>query len=153
MSLTESQFIRERCLRLIRKASMHEKRWEWTLLDQAHELVARQIALRDDEYPIVSFCAGADDWTLMTTYRMVAVVDAERSEIERDAFNTTDDFGNFKQDLDSPRITPAKIKVRGNSHTFLYESGYAAMAPIYYFRFWSLKWPVWKETYRLASQH
>ena len=54
---------------------MHEKHWEWTMLDNIHEPVAEQTALWDDEYPIVSFCAGADDWTLMTTHRMVGAVD------------------------------------------------------------------------------
>src|SRR5437660_7987900 len=103
MSPTQSQFIRERCLRLIRKASMHEKHWEWTMLDNIHKPVAEQSALWDDEYPIVSFCAGADDWTLMTTHRMVGAVDTRRTEIQRDDFGTTD-FGDFKQDLDSPRV-------------------------------------------------
>lgn len=130
---------------------MHEKRWEWTILDSVHELVGRQIVLQDGEYPIISFCAGADDWTLTTTHRMVGSVDAERAEIDRENFSTTD-FGNFKQDLDSPRIVQAKINLRGKSQTFLYESGYASMAPIYYFRFWKLKWPVWRESYRLGQR-
>jgi len=33
--------------------------------------------------------------------------------------------------------------------SFLYETGYASMAPIHYFKFWSLKWPVWQQTYRM----
>lgn len=152
MNLSESQFIRERCLRMVRKASMHEKHWEWTMLDSIHRPVADQIALCEDEYPIVSFCAGADDWTLMTTHRVVGAVDARRTEIQRDDFGTTD-FGNFKQALDSPRITPARVMISGRSQTFLYESGYASMAPIHYFRFWSLKWPAWRETYRLSKEH
>jgi len=151
MSLTESQFIKERCLKVIREASMHEKHWEWTILDRVHEVVARQTALHAGEHPIVSFCANSNDWTLMTTHRLVGSVDAQRTEIGRDDFSTTD-FGNFKQDLDSPRITPAKISVRGRNQTFLYESGYASMAPIHYFKFWSLKWPAWRETYRLLQE-
>ena len=124
---------------------MHEKRWEWTILDRVHEALAAKANLRHDEYPIVSFYAGADDWTLMTTHRMLGSVDAQRTEIGRDDFSTTD-FGDFKQDLDSARITRARIVVKGESHTFLYESGYASMAPIYYLRFWSVKWPVWRES-------
>jgi hypothetical protein len=87
----------------------------------------------------------------MTTHRMVGTVDLKRTEISSDDFGVTD-FGNFKQDLDSPRITRAKISVRGRSQTFLFESGYASMAPIHYFRFWTRKWPVWRETYRLSRQ-
>lgn len=130
---------------------MHEKQWEWTILDRVHEVLASEISLQHDEYSIVSYYAGADDWTLMTTHRMVGSVDAQRTEVGRDDFRTTD-FGNFKQDLDSPRITRARIAVRGESHTFLYESGYASMAPIYYFRFWSVKWTAWRETYRLSRR-
>lgn len=151
MSLTESQFIRERCLALIRKASTHEDHWEWTILDRMHVVVAGQVSLEEDEFPIVSFCAGPGDWTLMTTHRMVGAAGADRSEIERDDYGTTG-FGDFKQDLDSPRVTPAKIGVRGRSSTFLYESGYASMAPIHYFKFWRLKWPAWRETYRLSTR-
>jgi hypothetical protein len=147
MSLTESQHIRQHCLKVIRKASMHEKRWEWTILDAVHEVITRETALGEDEYPIVSFCAGPNDWTLMTTHRMAGSTAGHRNEIRSDDFGATD-FGNFKQDLDSPRITRAIIEAGGRTQTFLYESGYASMAPIYYFRFWTLKWPVLRAAYQ-----
>jgi hypothetical protein len=130
---------------------MHENHWEWTILDRVHEVVAAHTAFGKEEYPIVSFCSGSHDWTLMTTHRIIGSLEGGQIEISRDEFGTTD-FGDFKQDLDSPRITQARVKVRGKNQIFLYESGYASMAPIYYFRFWSLKWPRWRETYHLSRQ-
>lgn len=151
MKLSESQFIRERCLKVIRKASMHENSWEMTLLNRCHDPIASAFQMDDSEYPLVSFFAGTRGWTLYTTHRLVAEASGKRTEIWFSEFGSTD-FGNFKQDLDSPRVTEATIHTNQGKELFLYESGYASMAPIYYFRFLSLKWPVWKETFRLENE-
>lgn len=101
MKISESQFIRERCLKVIRKASMHEGSWEMTMLDRCHDPIASEVSLNDDEYPLVSFFAADGDWTLYTTHRLVGEVSGKRTEIRRSGFGSTD-FGDFKQDLDSP---------------------------------------------------
>jgi hypothetical protein len=150
MKLFESQFIRERCLKVIRESSMHEGSWEMTLLDRCHDPIESAFPLEDGEYPLISFLAGGD-WTLYTTHRLVGEISGKRAEIDRTEFVSTH-FGNFKQDLDSPRVTEASIRTKEGSLEFLYESGYASMAPIYYFRFWSIKWPVWQETYRIENE-
>lgn len=121
------------------------------MLDRCHDPIASEVSLNDDEYPLVSFFAADGDWTLYTTHRLVGEVSGKRTEIERSGFGSTD-FGDFKQDLDSPRVTEAQIYCKHGARLFLYESGYASMAPIYYFRFWSLKWPAWKETYRIQNE-
>lgn len=123
---------------------MHEGSWEMTLLDRCHDPIASRLSLADDEYPIVSFFAGDGDWTIYTTHRLVGEVSGKRTEIERSDFGSTN-FGNFKQDIDSPRVTEARVRCKNGIRLFLYESGYASMAPIYYLRFWSLKWTTWKE--------
>ncbi len=151
MKLSESQFIHERCLKVIRKSSMHVDSWEMTLLDRYHDPIESAVRLEDDEYVIVSFFAGEADWTLYTTHRLVGEVSGKRADIERSEFGATD-FGNFKQDLDSPRVTKAIIRTKHGTQQFLYESGYASIAPIHYFKFWSLKWPAWKETYRIENE-
>ena len=130
---------------------MHEASWEMTLLDRCHDSIASNISLFDDEYPLVSFFAAAGDWTLYTTHRLVGEVSSKRTKIERSDFGSTE-FGNFKQDLDSPRVTEAAVSCEHGSRVFLYESGYASMAPIHYFKFWRLKWPAWKETYRIQKE-
>ena len=141
---SEHQFIHERCLGVIRKASMNIARWEWTILDSAHEALRSE--LNDGELPIVSFYAGSGDWTLCTTCRVILCVNGVWSEIKRSDFAVVD-YGDFKQDVDSPRVTKAILRHTRGKTPVLYESGYASMAPIYYFRFWSHKWPVWSKTY------
>jgi len=150
MKLSESQFIRERCLKVIRETSMHEDSWEMTLLDRCHDFTVSIFPLDEGEYPLISFLAGGD-WTLYTTHRLIGEISGKRVEIDRTDFGS-DDFGNFKQDLDSPQVTEASIRTKNGLQKFLYESGYASMAPIYYFRFWSIKWPIWKETYRIENE-
>lgn len=122
-----------------------------TLLGDCHAPIASKVPLNDDEYALVSFFAGDADWTLYTTHRLVGEASYERTEIGRLDFGATH-FGNFKQGLDSPRATPATIDSPQGSRVFLYESGYASMAPIHYFKFWSLKWPVWSKTHRISNQ-
>src|SRR4030095_1127935 len=150
MAVTESQFIHERCLGLIRGASMHEARWEWTMLDRVHDALADRVKLAENECPIVSFFVSQDDWTLMTTHRIACSFGGRFYEISRDQFGTVD-FGNFKQDVNSPCVTTACMTVGRKSIEFLYESGYASMAPINYLKFWHTKWPVWKKTYALLA--
>lgn len=145
MTRTEAQFIHERCLGLIRKVSMNVPHWEWTILGAAHDGLKSEI--KNGELPIVSFYADEDDWTLLTTNRIVASLNGLRSGVDRSNLDQVD-YGNFKQDVDSPRITRAILKHTHGKAILLYESGYASMAPIYYFRFWEYKWPVWKETYK-----
>lgn len=151
MKTSESEFIRDRCLRLIRKSSMHEGSWEMTLLDHCHAPIASKVLLDDHEYALVSFFAGDGDWTLYTTHRLVGEVAYERTEIGRLDFGTTD-FQHFRHGPNPPRVKTATIHCQQGSHVFLYESGYASMAPIYYFIFWSQKWPVWSKTHRLYNQ-
>lgn len=83
MKLSESQFIRERCLKVIREASMHEIAWEVTLLDRCHDPIVSTIQLDGDGYPLVSFFAGTGDWTLFTTHRIVGEALGKRAGIER----------------------------------------------------------------------
>jgi len=130
---------------------MHECSWEMTLLDDFHDPIHSKVVLKEDEYPLVSFFAGEADWTLYTTHRMVGEASGVRTEINRNEYGRTE-FGNFKQDLDSPRVTEAIVRNQTEIHLFLYESGYASMAPIYYFRFWTIKWPIWKTTYQLENE-
>jgi len=131
---------------------MHEKNWEWTLLDELHSPLESRIEYGDDEHVIVSFFASNRDWTVYTTHRLIGECDGRRAEILQPKFGSTG-FGDFKGDLDAPRIEPAKIRIGLRTRPFLYETGYASMAPIHYFKFWSLKWPIWKETYQLSIQN
>jgi len=148
--MTESQFIRKRCLEVIRKAAMNESSWEMTILDAIHSSLSKRLKIKEGEYPIISFFAGDRDWTIYTTRRLIGESDGVSLEIESEDFASWD-YGNFKQDLDSPRVIEAVTQHKGRKAGIRYESGYASMAPIYYFRFWKIKWPVWKKTYELGN--
>jgi len=130
---------------------MHEISWERTLLDQMHSQLETVVDLESDELPIISFFVSEVDWTLYTTHRLVGQHDGFYSEVSQAEFGKTD-FGDFKGDLDSPRIEPASVRSNQGDRTFLYETGFASMAPIHYFKFWSLKWPVWRETYLIEKR-
>lgn len=127
---------------------MHLDSWERTLLDEQHSQLQKQVRLLPDEFPIVSFYASDEDWTLYTTHRLTGKAEGVKVELEHTQFEDTD-FGDFEGDSDSPRIDRALIKNRGKKYYFVYETGFASMAPIHYFKFWSLKWPVWKKTYEI----
>ena len=147
--MTETQFIRNRCLGLIRESSMNESHWEMTILDDVHPQIQRSEPLMAEEYPMVSFFAGEGERTIYTTHRMVGKIEGSRTEIPRMDYDSSF-FGDFKQDLDSPRVTIAIITHARKKSRFLYESGYASMAPIHYFKFWSHKWPVWRRIYEIG---
>lgn len=125
---------------------MRVESWKMTLLDQCHDPIARQVVLEPGELPVISFFASDGNWTLYTTHRLLGEKAGVRTEIAAPDFKGVA-FGDLKQGLGSP-VVEAVMRCGEIRRVFLYESGYASMAPIYYFRFWSLKWPVWKETYR-----
>lgn len=122
-----------------------------TILDDIHPSIRPNVQLDEDEFPVASFFAGDGDWTLYTTNHLIGEIDGARTCTKRSDFGSCD-FGDFKQDLDSACVKRATMSCLSNRVHFLYESGYASMVPIYYFKFWSLKWPVWKETYRIERQ-
>jgi hypothetical protein len=152
LHLSEAQFLRERCLYVIRESSMLDRPWRWTILADRHEMVAEQTKLKGEESPIVSFCHDAENWTLLTTRRMIAKVFGLREEVSAGRFGAAD-FGNFKGDVKRPTMSAATVLRtprffgRGRPVSFFYESGYASMPPIAYFKFWAEKWPVWKRAY------
>lgn len=150
MKLSESEFIRDRSLKLIRESSMNVDAWDMTLLNRCHNAISSILPLKDGEYSLISFYAASGDWTLYTTRRIVGEVNGVRFECESSEYGAVD-FGNFKLSLDSPQVAIAKIRTENGDVQFRYETGYASMAPINYFKFWNLKWPVWKETYRLEN--
>ena len=148
MPISESQFIHERCLRMIREASMAEESWRYTLLDQLHHSINSLVKIEDEELPLFSVFVDDLNWTVGTTHNFFCSLRRKKRKIQPSQFGSTV-FGDFKQDLANPRPSHATLKCGWREVKFLYESGTASMPPIHYFKFWSLKWPVWKETYRV----
>ena len=125
--------------------------WEWTILGKVHQPIEQELNLEGDEYPVASFFCSSETWSLYTTHGIYGKLDSRRIEVDREQFEGSD-FGDFKQDLDSPRVGEARLNTREGKKFFAYETGYASMAPIHYFKFWILKWPAWRRAYQLLME-
>lgn len=125
----------------IRQHSMHESDWRYTNLKVAHEPLLLLVSLGPDEMPIVSCLIDADSWFVMTSRRIEISNKRQRDSVDPLEI-TSWDWGYFKTDWEPKIGTATLTKDDGTSVSFLYETGYASMAPIHYQMFWSLKYPV-----------
>jgi hypothetical protein len=124
----------------IRKHCAREEQWLYTRLLHLHDEMKCVVALEPSECVIVSCYTGRHHWFAMTSARMILCNNNQRFVANpRDVKRWR--WGDFKTDAE-PRIGTARIDLRdGTSFSFQYETGYASMAPIYYERFWSVKYP------------
>jgi hypothetical protein len=126
--------------RYIRKSCARVPDWRYTKLDDIHAELSSQIALDRGERVIVSCYIDPSHWYVMTTARILGCYLQAFSLQPLDVANW--DWGDFKHG-GTDGIGIARIQVAGaSSVNFAYEVGYASMAPIYYERFWSIKFPV-----------
>jgi hypothetical protein len=106
-----------------------------------HEELKCAVAFEPRECLIVSCYIDGSHWFAMTSARMIScyndeTVVANPIDVKRWV------WGDFKTGLE-PRIGTARIDLKvETSFSLPYETGYASMAPIYYARFWSVKYPV-----------
>ena len=133
--------IRSAALSHIRRSIMKESEWLYTEVDRLHAPIGDDIQLEKEEHPLVSFFLDSSNWWVMTTGRCVGVTSGERFSVNP-VTATQWIWGNFKHqgraELETVRVT----RDDGTSVDFLYETGYASMAPIHYQRFWELKYPI-----------
>jgi hypothetical protein len=125
----------------IEKASMDPATWRFTLIGTVHPAVSERITMQEGELPLVSCFFSDANWYLFTTRRMlgsyrsqqVAVVPTEIVE---------EKFGNFKGYRGEETNLLTLTLPDGRTMQLEYETGKASMAPIYYVRFWKIKYPV-----------
>jgi hypothetical protein len=140
MDTNNDEKIARICSASIRKHSMDVASWLYTRLDAPHPEIASLVHLKNDELPIVSFFFSSASWYLLTSRRVIGQyfgcnVDISASDI------TQTSFGNFKGDGEKA-IEVAIIATSNKLEARIeYETGKASMAPIYYFQFWSGKFP------------
>ena len=125
----------------IRKHSVREHEWRYTRLLHLHDELKTIALLEPKECLIVSCYIDRDRWFMMTSARLITCGYMKTMTVSPlDIAHWY--WGNFKSQLE-PRIGIAKVSMKdGTSFSFPYETGYAAMAPIYYERFWAVKYPV-----------
>lgn len=125
----------------IRKHAMEPSSWAYTRLSNHDNDLMDRAQLTENELPIVSCQISTDSWYVLTTRRVTAehagdYVDTLATDIEREG------LGDFKGH-DGARTRPLSLVLNGGERkTIEYETGRASMAPIYYFSFWGLKYPI-----------
>lgn len=124
----------------IRKHCAREEQWLYTRLLHLHDEMKYVVALEPTECLIVSCYIDRCHWFAMTSARMITCNNNEKVVANPLDFKRWH-WEDFKADAE-PRIGTARIDLKaGTSFSFQYETGYASMAPIYYERFWSVKYP------------
>ena len=122
------------CLASIRRHAMDVASWQFTVLNTMHDELHGNVILAENESPIVSFYSSAEHWYVMTTRRVIGrhcgvLHDIPTWRIKRD------EFGDFKGHNRNPTSTMRLQLASGSRIELEYETGKAAMAPIYALRF------------------
>ncbi|MEM8817217.1 MAG: hypothetical protein AAGE85_15430 [Pseudomonadota bacterium] len=120
---------------------MDESDWLYTKLDTVHEAVAAKVELAATELPLVSCYVDPFNWYVMSTSRFFGIAAGEQFCVSPVAVREWS-WENFKH-AGKAELEIARIQVDdGSSVSFVYEAGKASMAPIYYERFWDIKYPI-----------
>ena len=118
---------------------MKESEWRFTGLDGLPERLGRIVRLEASERAIVTCFIDARRGYAMTTARVFGVLHGSRfdcSPLEVTQWR----WGNFKHD-DRSEVETATLALASGTHIRLaYETGPAAMGPIYYERFWRVEY-------------
>ena len=135
------QFIHRNCSNYVSEHCVRIDDWSYTLVGDCHpELLSKDIPGQ----PIVSFYVQDWCWFLLTTQR-VAGFHRELDIAIEPRKVTKVSFGKFTN-LGTSGIGEMTLQTDHGDFRLAYETGNAAMATIYYFRFWLLKHKEWRET-------
>lgn len=133
--------VRSAALFYIRKHTAKETDWRFTLLDALPQRLGRIVHLNANERAIVTCFVNAQRWYAMTTARVFGIFDG--SQFSCSPLDVTQwRWGDFKH-AGRSEVEVATLSVANGTHIKVaYETGLAAMGPLYYERFWSIKYPV-----------
>jgi hypothetical protein len=125
----------------IGKSSMDSPTWRYTLVGNAHPDVLGRTALEPGELPLVSFLFSELSWCLLTTRRVIGEFSGH--PVKAAALDLLEDcFGNFKGYGGAELEVMTLRLAAGKEAALQYETGRASMAPICYFRYWKIKYPI-----------
>jgi hypothetical protein len=136
------QKIRSTALWYVRNHSMDPETWRWTLLGEAHPQTAALADLEPGELALVSFFLSPESWYLFTTRRVLGTYAGQ--QIEARALDVVEDrFRNFKGTIGGVATEVMTLRLACGAEVRLeYETFLASMGPIYYFRYWRVKYPI-----------
>jgi len=133
--------IRNNAVWYIRKHAMDPESWRYTRLAEHHPEIVHRSGLQSGELPIVTSHISDSSWYALTTRRIIGTYDG--CDINCAATDISEDrFGNFKGYGDAQTEKMILVRTGLPDLRLEYETSKASMAPIYYFRFWSIKYPI-----------
>jgi hypothetical protein len=120
---------------------MEPRTWTYTRLSEHDPQLIEWCNLAAGELAIVSCRVSPESWYVFTTRRVVAqhngkCLDAQATHVKRET------YGDFKGHDGAKTRTMTLNLHDGTKATVEYETGRASMAPLYYFSFWGLKYPI-----------
>lgn len=140
MSEWPHTLIQTALLQYIRSHAMKQSNWRFTQLEVVHDALARLIQLDPRELCVVSCFIDGQRWYVMTTTRVFGIYRGSRFEFSPLHVRKCT-WGDFKQE-GRLQIELAEMQLLGGDKiTLAYEAGFAAIAPIYYERFWHTRFP------------
>lgn len=139
-------------LEYIRGHSMKQPNWRFTQLEALHEPLMRVLQLEPQELCVVSCFIDGQRWYLMTTTRVFGIYRGSRFEFSPLQIRKCT-WGDFKQE-GRVQIEVAEILLIGGRRIiFAYEAGFAAIAPIYYERFWHTRYATLERDFDLPPEN
>ncbi len=133
--------IRSVALWYIEKHIMAPSEWLYTHVGDAPQEVLSRVELQAGEAPLVSFFLSSESWYLLSTRRIIGA--SAGLMVSVNSLDVVDErFGDFKG---RSGVTVEVMFLRlssGLTVELQYETGRAAMAPMYYFTFWRMKYPI-----------
>ena len=133
--------IRSTALFYIEKTLMDRSSWRWSLIGEAHEGLSERVEFQPGELPVVSFFLSELSWYLLSTRRIVGSYAGQKCDVAvLDVLEGR--FPNFKGYGDKYTEVMTLHISDGRDVKLEYETGAASMAPIYYFRYWKIKFPI-----------
>ncbi len=141
MSEWPDEKIRTTALGYINKHVMNPSAWRATSVGEIHPKLTVLADMKLEELPIVSCFHSESSWSVLSTRRVVGVrygqmVDLPVLDIVESRFGNFKGLGTSTSDLMRLRMANGRVL------ELEYETGPASMAPIYYFRYWAVKYPL-----------
>lgn len=119
---------------------MNEEKWACTRLGVVDPRMAEGARLDPGELPVVSSYLSDVSWSVLTSRRVIGAYFTHRVEVETKTVSATG-FGNFKG-YGGKGVEVLTMNCGDDREMRIeYETGAAAMAAMYYFKFWELKVP------------
>ena len=125
--MKSSSSIKNIALAAVKRSSVKSENWQFTTLEPT--ALPNEVSNTADELPLVLYFETDENWTLITTTRILGKVESTYQEV---LFLELDDviFGNYKRSASGKTIFRV-IDFHGANKNFIMEAGSASMAYIY----------------------